>query len=94
MAEEEDDIREVDWHPRLTQNLRGHGDAEMRMRRAFESGKMHHAWLISGPHGIGKASLAYRFAAFVLAASDSRISDDLRIDPNSRTAHWMASRSA
>ena len=31
---------------------------------------MHHAWLIGGPKGIGKATLAYRFARFVLAHPD------------------------
>ncbi len=62
------------------------------MRQAFESGKLHHAWLISGPKGIGKATLAYRFAGFALAGGNSA-SDDLGIDPQSRTAHWLASRS-
>ena len=81
MADEDKDIREVDWHPRLTQNLRGHSEALTRMQRAFESGKLHHAWLISGPKGIGKASLAYRFANLVLSAA------------NSRSSQWMASRS-
>jgi len=74
----------------------GHADAEKRMRQAFDSGKMHHAWLISGAKGIGKASLAYRFAAYILSAAESRafdISDDLSIDHSSRTAHWLASRS-
>jgi DNA polymerase-3 subunit delta' len=96
MAEEESDPREVDWHPRHVKNLLGHADAERRMRRAFDSGKMHHAWLISGVKGIGKASLAYRFAAYILSAAESRaldIADDLSIDHNSRTAHWLASRS-
>ena len=92
MAEEAGDPREVNWHPRNTRTLVGHLDAEKRMRLAFESGKLHHAWLLSGPKGIGKATLAYRFAAFALAP-DKFLSDDLSIDPNSRTAHWLASRS-
>ncbi len=95
MAEVEEDPREVQWHPRLTQKLVGHGDAETRIRRAFGSGKMHHAWLISGAQGIGKASLAYHFAGFVLASVDSKnaiSSAGLNIDPQSRTSRWMASR--
>jgi DNA polymerase III subunit delta' len=92
MAEEVQDIRETNWHPRLAQVLRGHEEAQGQMRRAFDSGKMHHAWLITGAKGIGKATLAYRFAAFVLADAKSRQSG-LTIDPNSRTAHWLASRS-
>ncbi len=92
MAEDNEDPREVEWHPRKARNLLGHLEAEQRMRQAFESGKLHHAWLISGPKGIGKATLAYRFAGFALAGGDST-SDDLGIDPQSRTAHWLASRS-
>jgi DNA polymerase-3 subunit delta' len=92
MAEDNEDPREVAWHPRKARNLLGHQEAEQRMRQAFESGKLHHAWLISGPKGIGKATLAYRFAGFALAGGDSA-SDDLSIDPQSRTAHWLASRS-
>jgi DNA polymerase-3 subunit delta' len=92
VAEEETDPREVAWHPRHTKSLLGHLDAERRMRQAFDSGKLHHAWMISGSKGIGKASLAYRFAAYVLAAAEP-VSGDLGIDPVSRTAHWLASRS-
>ncbi len=38
----------------------------------YRSGRLHHAWLISGPAGIGKATLAYRMARFVLAHPDPR----------------------
>ena len=92
MAEEETDLREVAWHPRHAKTLLGHQHAERRMRQAFESGKLHHAWLISGPKGIGKASLAYRFAAYVLSDRQSD-TDDLSVNPDSRAAHWLASRS-
>ncbi len=47
--------------------LLGHEDAEQTLRQGFESGRLAHAWLISGPEGIGKATLAYRFARYVLA---------------------------
>ena len=33
----------------------------------MRSGRMHHAWLITGPDGVGKATLAYRFARRLLA---------------------------
>lgn len=92
MAEEETDPREVAWHPRHAKMLLGHQHAERRMRQAFESGKLHHAWLISGPKGIGKASLAYKFAAYVLSDGQSD-TDDLSVNPDSRAAHWLASRS-
>ncbi len=47
--------------------LVGHEDAEQYLRQGFDSGRLAHAWLISGPEGIGKATLAYRFARYVLA---------------------------
>ncbi len=37
------------------------------MREAALSGRLHHAWLIGGPQGIGKATLAFRFARALLA---------------------------
>jgi len=36
----------------------------------YRSARFPHAWLISGPAGIGKATLAYRMARFVLAHPD------------------------
>jgi DNA polymerase-3 subunit delta' len=43
---------------------------EQVLRDAFVGGRMHHAWLLGGPKGIGKATLAYRFARFALAYPD------------------------
>ncbi len=54
-------------HPRLTTAWRGHDLAERRLLEAWNSGRMPHGWLICGPRGIGKATLAYRLARFVLA---------------------------
>ena len=34
--------------------------------RCFESGKLHHSWLITGIRGVGKATLAWRIAKFIL----------------------------
>ncbi|MEG9883267.1 MAG: DNA polymerase III subunit delta' [Hyphomicrobiales bacterium] len=53
-------------HPRRQLGLIGHEQAEARLLRAYWSGRMHHAWMIAGPKGVGKATLAYRFARFVL----------------------------
>ena len=68
MADEFRDPRDVAWHPRRSAKLYGHEKAEMRLLQAHQSGKLHHAWLISGPRGIGKATLAYRFAKLLLHA--------------------------
>ena len=53
--------------PRETADLIGHEEAERTLLAAWGSGRMHHAWLIGGLAGIGKATLAFRFARFVLA---------------------------
>jgi DNA polymerase-3 subunit delta' len=53
-------------HPRETSELFGHEAAEEVLLSALRAGRLHHAWLITGPKGIGKATLAYRLARFVL----------------------------
>lgn len=53
-------------HPRDNENLLGLEAAEQILFDGFMSGKMHHAWIISGQKGIGKATLAYKFAQFIL----------------------------
>ena len=53
--------------PRANPDLIGHAAAEGVLLEAFNGGRPAHAWLISGPRGIGKATLAFRFARFLLA---------------------------
>lgn len=53
--------------PRDNHHLIGHDSAERAFLDAWNSGRLAHAWLLSGPKGIGKATLAYRIARFVLA---------------------------
>ncbi len=53
--------------PRANPELLDREAAEATLLRAFRSGRLPHAWLLSGPRGIGKATLAYRFARFILA---------------------------
>ena len=56
-----------DWPPPWrSERLLGHETAEKTMLAAHESGRLHHAWLMAGPRGIGKATLAWRFARFLL----------------------------
>ncbi len=68
-ASEDDDTDEAP-HPRATTALFGHALAEAALLAAFRSGRVPHAFLIAGPKGIGKATLAYRMARFVLAHPD------------------------
>ena len=58
--------------PRETTALHGHAEAERALLEAYRGRRFHHAWLIAGPAGIGKATLAYRMARFVLAHPDPR----------------------
>ena len=53
--------------PRSNPVLVGHSDAAAATDEAIRAGRVHHAWLITGPEGIGKATLAYRFARHLLA---------------------------
>lgn len=43
----------------------GHREAEQAILNAWSSSKMHHAWLLTGPKGIGKATFAYRAARYI-----------------------------
>jgi DNA polymerase III subunit delta' len=58
-----DDIPEG---PRYTSALIGHEAAERTFLEAYQQDRLHHAWLLSGPKGIGKATLAWKFAKFLL----------------------------
>lgn len=56
--------------PRNAPHLLGHEEAERSLLAAWGSGRLPHAWLITGPKGVGKATLAFRFARFVLAKDE------------------------
>ncbi|MGA7327265.1 MAG: DNA polymerase III subunit delta' [Rhodomicrobium sp.] len=58
---------ELSSHPRLTSSLFGHKTAEESFLRSFAAGALHHAWLLTGPQGIGKATFAYSAARFLLS---------------------------
>jgi DNA polymerase III subunit delta' len=62
---------------------------------AYRSGRIPHAWLIGGAQGIGKATLAYRMARFVLAHRDPGASvvqraESLRVEPSDPVARLVA----
>ena len=57
--------------PRANPQFRGHEGAVASLVHAATSGRLHHGWLISGQPGIGKATLAYRFARWLLAGGTS-----------------------
>ncbi len=83
MAEEPEDPREVPWHPRFAPEVVGHDAAMQHFTEAFAAGRPHHAWLLMGPMGIGKATLAYKLAAHVLAVGSNA----------AQASRWVSSRS-
>ncbi len=83
--------------PRGTATLFGHTQAEQALLESYKGGRVPHAWLIGGPPGIGKATLAYRFARFVLAhpesgALDVQQAESLAVDPDNLVARRIAAQ--
>jgi DNA polymerase-3 subunit delta' len=77
--------------PRANPILLGHETAEATMLEAMRAGRLHHAWLITGPDGVGKATLAYRFARFLLSGRPP--GDSLQLDPTHPTFRRVAAAS-
>jgi len=79
-------------HPRETGHLFGHEAAEQMLAADFAGGRMHHAWLLAGRAGIGKATLAYRLARHVLAQPGERdpAAKSLKVAANSPAARQIA----
>jgi DNA polymerase-3 subunit delta' len=57
-------------HPRETGTLFGHHAAQADFLSAYRQGRLHHGWLITGPKGTGKATLAWRLSRFLLATPE------------------------
>jgi DNA polymerase III subunit delta' len=72
--------------PRDNALLLGHEAAEAVLLQAYNSGRLSHAWLLTGPRGIGKATLAYRFARFLFAEGMAPASSGLFAAPASSLA--------
>jgi DNA polymerase-3 subunit delta' len=84
-------------HPRETTAWFGHDAAERALLEAYRGGRIPHAWLIGGPPGIGKATLAYRMARFVLAHPDPsapavQAAATLAVDPDLPAVRRIAAR--
>lgn len=88
-------------HPRDTDRLFGQEAAEQAFLTAYASDRLHHGWLLTGPQGVGKATLAWRIARFLLATPP--VEEDglfgapppptsLHIDPDHPVSHRMAAQ--
>ncbi|MFY0617107.1 DNA polymerase III subunit delta' [Shimia sp.] len=84
-------------HPRETETLFGQDQAEQDFLLALNSNRLHHGWLISGPKGVGKATLAWRIARFLLTlppedgggmfAPEPQVHRSLNVDPEHPVSH-------
>jgi len=96
MTSDKDAIPQADQapgcpHPRETYDLIGHHQSEQKFLQGFNHGRLHHAWLITGSPGIGKATLAYRMARRLLGAN-SLLKDSLDISPDDPVAQRIESQ--
>ncbi len=74
-------------HPRETFELVGQGEAEHDILKAYQANALPQAIILGGPPGIGKATLAWRVARFLLAHGDWASTDvqsatDLSVAPD------------
>lgn len=76
--------------PRENHELSGHDGAERELLTAWNSGRLPHAWLIGGISGIGKATLAFRFARFVLTRGRPESGQGLFGEPLPETSLYVA----
>ena len=62
------DVIEGAKHPSEAAAVIGHRDAENLFVDALNEGRLHHAWMITGPKGIGKATFAWRLTKYLLCS--------------------------
>lgn len=76
-------------HPRDMNFCLGHDAVEQQLLEMFQSGRMHHGLIFTGQKGIGKATMAYRLARFLLKDHTDPNQDALFGDakPVSETLH-------
>jgi DNA polymerase III subunit delta' len=96
VSEAEHDFDEAS-PPRLTDKLFGHAATETALLAAYRGGRVPHAFMLTGQKGIGKATLAYRMARFVLAHPDPvapavAAATSLAIDPEHPVARRVAAQ--
>ncbi len=87
-----DDIEGV-APPSETLEIFGHENALDTLVRNYRNNRLHHAWLLSGPKGIGKATLALRFAEFLLRNPDPAHSSE-NMEMLDDTVHSQVSKGA
>src|SRR5688572_26094901 len=80
-------------HPREVFRLQGHEAAEAAFEDARARGRLHHAWLLTGPEGVGKATFAYRAARRLLGAPPNDAYGPLGASPDHPVSRQIIARS-
>ena len=80
-------------HPREVFDLTGHEAAETAFEASRQRGRLHHAWLLTGPEGAGKATFAYRAARRLLGAPHDPSHGILGADPDHPVSRQIIARS-
>lgn len=80
-------------HPREVFEIEGAESAEAAFADALRRGRLHHAWMLVGPQGVGKATFAYRAARRLLGAAPDERFGILGADPDDRVSRQVAARS-
>lgn len=62
-------------HPRRARQLVGHDVVQHEFMTAVRAQRVHHAWMLAGPKGIGKATLAWRITSYLLTSASDPDSD-------------------
>ncbi|MBZ5758094.1 DNA polymerase III subunit delta' [Rhizobium sp. VS19-DR104.2] len=93
MSDERPGVLDGAIAPMENTRLFGHAEADAFLAQSYRSGKGHHAILIEGPEGIGKATLAFRFANHVLSHPDPLMAPGEIADPDAASvvSHAIAS---
>ncbi|WP_412064940.1 DNA polymerase III subunit delta' [Rhizobium sp. SYY.PMSO] len=86
MSDERPGVLDGAIPPQDNMRLFGHAEAEAFLAQSYRSGKGHHAMLFEGPEGIGKATLAFRFANHVLSHPDPASAPETIGDPDPASA--------
>ena len=86
-------MAEATPHPREVFELQGHGEAEAAFEAARRRGRLHHAWLLTGTEGVGKATFAYRAARRLLGGQPNKAYGVLGVSPDDHVSRQLIARS-
>lgn len=77
--------------PRENSIFVGHRKVVQELSLSWQSKRLHHAWLFAGPRGVGKATLAFRFARFLLEGSYEGLQNSFYLSPDHPVYRRVAS---